>query len=171
MPQRGPQKCIWQIFTLSSVKKKNYTWELYKCKCKTFGCVNVYHKCKWLTITQVSHAIHMTIDTYTSVVGFLEPSVWVSSSSFPLMEHVLRPILQLPVPWKQVLPKSMEFKYQIQLVWPVPLAQVLPRPQLTFPSKTWFFGTYFLSFQTQNSLLNQYISHSSESKSYQINFI
>jgi hypothetical protein len=24
------------------------------------------------------------------------------------------------------------------LAWPVLLAQVLPRPQLTFPSKTWF---------------------------------
>jgi hypothetical protein len=27
-----------------------------------------------------------------------------------------------------------------ELVWHVPLAQVLPRPQLIFPSKTWFFG-------------------------------
>jgi hypothetical protein len=26
---------------------------------------------------------------------------------------------------------------QSLLVWPVPLAQVLPRPQLIFPSKTW----------------------------------
>jgi hypothetical protein len=25
-----------------------------------------------------------------------------------------------------------------RLVWPVPLAQVLPRSQLIFPSKTWF---------------------------------
>jgi hypothetical protein len=32
------------------------------------------------------------------------------------------------------------------LVWPVPLAQVLPRPQLLSPSKTWFFGIY-LNFQ------------------------
>jgi hypothetical protein len=27
-----------------------------------------------------------------------------------------------------------------KLVWLVPLAQVLPRPQLNFPSKTWFYG-------------------------------
>ncbi len=31
------------------------------------------------------------------------------------------------------------------------LAQVLPRPQLIFPSKTWFFGIY-LNFQQQKSL-------------------
>jgi len=52
-------------------------------------------------------------------------------------------------------------------VWPVPLAQVLPRPQLILPSKTWFFGIY-LNFQRQKK--NQYLSHS-ESKSYQINSI
>jgi hypothetical protein len=55
------------------------------------------------------------------------------------------------------------------LVWPVLLAQVLPRPQLIFPSKTWFFGIY-LKFQWQKSLGNQYLLHS-ESKSYQINSI
>jgi hypothetical protein len=37
-----------------------------------------------------------------------------------------------------------------------PLAQVLPRPQLIFPSKTWFFGIC-LNFQLQKSLKN--ISH------------
>jgi hypothetical protein len=46
---------------------------------------------------------------------------------------------------------------------------VLPRPQLFFPSKTWFFGIY-LNFQLQKSLKNQYLPHS-ESKSYQINSI
>ncbi len=55
------------------------------------------------------------------------------------------------------------------LVWPVLLAQVLPRPQLNFPSKTWFFGIY-LNFQQLKSLKNQYLPHS-ESKSYQINSI
>jgi hypothetical protein len=55
------------------------------------------------------------------------------------------------------------------LSWPVPLAQVLPRPQLIFPSETWFFGIY-LNFQQQKSLRNQYLPHS-ESKSYQINSI
>ncbi len=42
------------------------------------------------------------------------------------------------------------------LVWSVPLAQVLPHPQLIFPSKTWFLGIY-LSFQQQKSLKNQYL--------------
>jgi hypothetical protein len=56
-----------------------------------------------------------------------------------------------------------------QLVWPVPLAQVLPHPRLIFPSKTWFFGIY-LGFQWQKSIRNQYLPHS-ESKSYQINSI
>jgi hypothetical protein len=56
-----------------------------------------------------------------------------------------------------------------KLVWPVPLAQVLPRPQLIFPFKTWFFGIY-LNFQWQKSLKNQYLAHSG-SKSYQINSI
>jgi len=57
----------------------------------------------------------------------------------------------------------------IILVWPIPLAQVLPRPQLIFPSKTWFFGIY-LNFQCQKSLKNQYLPLS-ESKSYKINSI
>jgi hypothetical protein len=47
--------------------------------------------------------------------------------------------------------------------------QVLPRSQLIFPSKTWFFGIY-LNFQWQKSLKNQYLPHS-KSKSYQINSI
>ncbi len=54
-------------------------------------------------------------------------------------------------------------------MWPVPLAQVLSRPRLIFPSKTWFFGIY-LNFQWQKSLKNQYLPHS-ESKSYQTNSI
>ncbi len=54
-------------------------------------------------------------------------------------------------------------------MWPVPLAQVLSRPQLIFPSKTWFFGIY-LNFQGQKSLKNHYLSHF-DSKSYQINSI
>jgi hypothetical protein len=49
----------------------------------------------------------------------------------------------------------------------VPLAQLLPHPQLIFPFKTWIFGIY-LNFQWQKSLKNQYLSHF-ESKSYQIN--
>ncbi len=49
------------------------------------------------------------------------------------------------------------------------LAQVLPRPQLIFLSKTWFFKT-FLNFQWKKSFLNRYLPHS-ESKSYQINSI
>jgi len=48
-------------------------------------------------------------------------------------------------------------------------AQLLPRPQLIFPSKTWFLGIY-LNFQQQKSLKNQYLSYS-KSKSYQINSI
>jgi len=36
-------------------------------------------------------------------------------------------------------------------VWPVPLAQVLPRPQLIFASKTWFFGIYLI-FSDRNHL-------------------
>ncbi len=51
----------------------------------------------------------------------------------------------------------------------MPLAQVLPHPQLIFPSKTWFFGTY-LNFQWQKSVRNQHLPHF-ESKSYQINSI
>jgi len=52
-------------------------------------------------------------------------------------------------------------------VSPVLLAQVLPHPQLNFPSKIGFFRIY-LNFQWQKSLQNQYLPHS-ESKSYQKN--
>jgi hypothetical protein len=54
-------------------------------------------------------------------------------------------------------------------VWPVPLAQMLPHPQLIFASKTSSFGIY-LNFQWQQSLKNQDLLHS-KSKSYQINSI
>jgi len=43
-------------------------------------------------------------------------------------------------------------------VWPLPLAQVLARPQLIFPSKTWFFRIY-LDFQEQKSHFKVNISH------------
>ncbi len=39
---------------------------------------------------------------------------------------------------------AINFPYKV--VWPVPLAQVLPCPQLIFPSQTWFFGIH-LNFQ------------------------
>jgi hypothetical protein len=57
-------------------------------------------------------------------------------------------------------------------VWHVPLAQVLPHPQLIFFSlpKPGFLGIY-LNFQGQKSLKNQYLQQHSESKSYQINSI
>jgi hypothetical protein len=54
-------------------------------------------------------------------------------------------------------------------VWHVSLAQVLPRLQLIFPSKSWYFGIY-LNFQGQKSLKNQYLPHF-EFKFYQINSI
>ncbi len=57
----------------------------------------------------------------------------------------------------------------MRLVWHVPLAQVLPCPQLIFPSKIKFLVIY-LNFQFQKSLKNQYLPHS-ESKSYKINYI
>jgi hypothetical protein len=62
-----------------------------------------------------------------------------------------------------------EVLFHVTLVWPVPLTQVFPHPQVIFPYKTWFFGIY-LSFQRQKSFKNQHLSHS-ESKSYQINSI
>jgi hypothetical protein len=64
---------------------------------------------------------------------------------------------------------SEGFFFNVLLVWPVLLAQVLPRLQLILPSRIWFFGIY-LNFQLQISLKNQYLPHS-ESKSHQINSI
>jgi hypothetical protein len=43
-------------------------------------------------------------------------------------------------------------------VWPVPLAQVLPCPQLIVPYKTWFLGIY-LNFQQHKPLLKINISN------------
>jgi hypothetical protein len=48
--------------------------------------------------------------------------------------------------------------FRIKLVWPVLLAQVLPRPQLIFPSKTWFFGNLF-EFSVAEIHLKINISH------------
>jgi len=79
---------------------------------------------------------------------------------------------------KTLLISHGKIQSSLQLVWPVLLAQVLPRtfngrpssfgPRF-FPSKTWLFRIY-LKFQLQKSLKNQYLPHS-ESKSYQINSI
>ncbi len=63
----------------------------------------------------------------------------------------------------------LAYNNPLQLVWHVPLAQVLPCPQLIFPSKTWYFEIY-LNFQQQKSFKNQHLPHS-KSKSYQINSI
>jgi hypothetical protein len=52
----------------------------------------------------------------------------------------------------------------------VPSAQVLPRLQQIFLSKTWFFGNLFEFSNGKNHFKNQYLPHS-ESKSYQINSI
>jgi hypothetical protein len=47
--------------------------------------------------------------------------------------------------------------------------QVLPRSQLIFPSKTWFFGIY-LNFHRQKLLKNQYLPHFLRNLSYDIDF-
>ncbi len=77
----------------------------------------------------------------------------------------------LHICWYPLHTHSLFFNciYHTILVWPVLLAQVLPRPQLIFPSKTWFFGIY-LNFQQQKWIQNYYLPYS-ESKSYQINSI
>ncbi len=61
-----------------------------------------------------------------------------------------------------------KYERKSYLDWMVSL-QVLPRSQLIFPSKTWFFLIY-LDFQRHNSPKNQYFRHS-KSKSYQLNSI
>ncbi len=53
----------------------------------------------------------------------------------------------------------LAYKNPLQLVWHVPLAQVLPCPQLIFPSKTWYIGIY-LNFQQQKSFKIQHLPHS-----------
>jgi hypothetical protein len=35
------------------------------------------------------------------------------------------------------------WRFEVNYILLVPLAQVLPCPQLNFPSKTWFFGNLF----------------------------
>jgi hypothetical protein len=64
--------------------------------------------------------------------------------------------------------RTAKYERKSCLNWTVSL-QVLPRSQLIFPSKTWFFGIY-LNFQRQKALKNQYLPHS-KSKSYHIIFI
>jgi hypothetical protein len=47
---------------------------------------------------------------------------------------------------------SEGYSYHIVLVWPVPFAQVLPCPQLVFPSKTLCFWNLFESSLTEIAL-------------------
>jgi len=85
---------------------------------------------------------------------WIEPSVWVSSSFFHfIMEHVLCPILQTSSSFENKSCKSLSSSnIRSQLVWPVPLAQVLPCLQLILPSKTWFFGNLFEFSETEITL-------------------
>ncbi len=60
-------------------------------------------------------------------------------------------------------------------MWPVPLAQVLPHPQLHFPSKTWIFWNLFefsvAEITSKSISFKIKINPHFESKSYQINSI
>ncbi len=72
--------------------------------------------------------------------------------------------------WYAIITKGcLQSLHDLRLVWPVLLAQVVPPPQLSFPSKSWFFE-FYLNFQRQKSFKNQYLPYS-ESKSQQINSI
>ncbi len=82
------------------------------------------------------------------------------------MDTTLRGILISHCKIFPTTPKAHHNSFYLN--WMVDI-QVLPRPQLIFPSKTWFFGIY-LNFQWQKSLKNRYLPHS-EFKSYQINSI
>jgi len=56
---------------------------------------------------------------------------------------------------------AVKFVCFYKLVWPVPLAQVLPHPRLIFPSKTWNFSVAgFWIFSGRNHLkINQGLSN------------
>ncbi len=72
----------------------------------------------------------------------------------------------LPCPARPFWPPSQPVIHYVRAQHgPESRSQVLPHPQLIFPSKTWFFGIY-LNFQWKKSLKNQYLPHS-ESKSCQ----
>ncbi len=62
------------------------------------------------------------------------------------------------VKWGCHLRAPIPMFISLLLVWPVPLAQVLPHPQLIFPSKTWFFGN-LLEFSAAEISLKSNISH------------
>jgi len=91
-----------------------------------------------------------------------------------LSKETKNTIQSIPIQWiSMVQTKQNKTNKQPSFIdrleWLRPLPQVLPRPQLIFPSKTWFLGIY-LNFRQQKSLKNQYLPQS-ESKSYQINSI
>ncbi len=81
----------------------------------------------------------------------------VGSTWFPVFEYICH------------IFTDIQKSFHVILVWLVLLTQLLPQPQVIFPSKTWFLGIY-LTFQRQKSFKNQNLSHS-ESKSHQINSI
>jgi hypothetical protein len=69
------------------------------------------------------------------------------------------------IPWS-----CSEGAFTSKLVWPVPLAQVLPRPQLIFPSQNLVFWSLF-EFFSGGKHFKINISHILKSKYYQINSI
>ncbi len=69
------------------------------------------------------------------LLGFTVPSKTVWKNAKP-KQHVLI--------FLQVVPPICSFSFSFLLVSPVPLAQVLPRPQMmNFLPKTWFFWNLF----------------------------
>ncbi len=62
------------------------------------------------------------------------------------------PIFKTLVSHHHEFPASLNVKFNIVLVWPVQLAQVLPHPQLIFPSKTWFFWEFIWILSGTNHL-------------------
>ncbi len=107
--------------------------------------------------------------TQSALIFFLLSFGWGDDFFiFPLFPtSSIQVLIRFPMCFPKVFPIAPRFNPI--LVWPVPLAQVLPLPQLIFPCKTWFFGIH-LNFQQEKLFKNQYLPHS-ESKSYQINSI
>ncbi len=88
------------------------------------------------TSTQPTH--QMSFHMPNQGIHFTPSIFCIGNALEPTWMHLFKSVQQ---PNSQFQPMTSPF-ISLLLVWPVLLAQVLPCPQLIFPSKTWCFGIY-----------------------------
>ncbi len=134
-----------QVWTHYKIGKLNM-WTLF---CNV--CINFLNNQIWKDIKLELNNKPASVTTFSTDFSFQRHEPWLIDGPSKCKGSSTMWSMYLFL-WSSLWRKHALFSltYCI-LVWPVLLAQVLPHPQLIFPSKTCFFGIY-LNFQCQKLL-------------------